>query len=221
MYQKFHWGAQVFDREYCDLWCWTQLTDQEELRQLHRHCPKHAECHSSYWAGQFQHCAQDWLGSREEVAGIEVCWELWEDDFFQWLLTPKKIGDGPVVFQTVRVKRWLFQKWFYNGLFKNSWKDTSLQRLIDDGCHCWKQLLQAFNNEGHEKWVYWTCFLGGLQNCVFDALHWHRLKKSARKIGCMGHLLAGLAQAFYCLVHRGLFWLSGWNSQQMRQEGHK
>ena len=34
----------------------------------------------------------------------------------------RKIGDGPVVFQTVRVKRWLFQKWFYNGLYKDEGK---------------------------------------------------------------------------------------------------
>jgi len=30
--EKFHRGAQVFDRECCDLWCRTQPTDQEELR---------------------------------------------------------------------------------------------------------------------------------------------------------------------------------------------
>ena len=65
----------------------------------------------------------------------------------------QKIGDGPVVFQAVRVKRWLFQKWFYNGLFKDRGKDISLQTLIDDGCHCRKQLLQAFNKEGRGKWV--------------------------------------------------------------------
>ena len=59
----------------------------------------------------------------------------------------RQIGDGPVVFQTVRVKRWLFQKWFYNGLFENKGKDTSLQRLIDDGSHCRKQCLQAFSKE--------------------------------------------------------------------------
>ena len=55
----------------------------------------------------------------------------------------------------------------------------------------------------------------------FYALHWHRFKKSARKIGCTGHLLVVLAQAFDCLVHCGLFSLSGWNSQQMRREGRK
>ena len=32
-----------------------------------------------------------------------------------------------------------------------------------------------------------------------------QVKKSARKIGCTGHLLVVLAQAFDCLVHRGLF----------------
>ena len=36
---------------------------------------------------------------------------------------------------------------------KNRGKDTSLQRLIYDGCHCKKQLLQAFNKEGRGKWV--------------------------------------------------------------------
>ena len=35
------------------------------------------------------------------------------------------------------------------------------------------------------------------------------VQKGARKIGCMGHLLAGLAQAFDSLVHCGLFSFSG------------
>ena len=36
-----------------------------------------------------------------------------------------------------------------------------------------------------------------------------QVQKGARKIGCTGHLLVVLAQAFDCLVHRGLFSLSG------------
>ena len=32
VYQRFHRGAQVFDRECCDLWCRTQPTDQEQLQ---------------------------------------------------------------------------------------------------------------------------------------------------------------------------------------------
>ena len=59
-----------------------------------------------------------WLGSRAEVVSVEVCWELWEDDIFSdfWPKKKKKkkkkrkTGDGPVVFQTGRVKKLLFQK---------------------------------------------------------------------------------------------------------------
>ena len=161
-----------------------------------------------------------WLGSREEVVSVEVCWELWEDDFFSDFWQKRKIGDGPVVFQTVWVKRWLFQKWFYNGLFKNrerhqcaetDWWRLSLQEAVAPSIQqrgTWEAGLVNMSSGRIAK----SCFLRTALTQV---------QKSARKIGCTGHLLVVLAQAFDCLAHRGLFSLSGWNSQQMRQEGRK
>ena len=64
-------------------------------------------------------------------------------------------------------------------------------------------------------------FSGRIAKSCFWCIAMTEVQKSARQIGCTGHLLVGLPQVFDCLVHRGLFSLSGWNSQKMRQEGHK
>ena len=56
---------------------------------------------------------------------------------------------------------------------------------------------------GSNEHVFWEdCKIVFLTHCIDTG------SKSVRKIGCMGHLLVGLEQAFACLVHRELFSLS-------------
>ena len=57
----------------------------------------------------------------------------------------RKIGS---FFSNCSGQEMFFQKWFYNGLFKNRGKDTSLQKLIDDGCHCRKQITPSIQQRG-------------------------------------------------------------------------
>ena len=140
--------------------------------------------------------------------GLQACWGAgkrllalryagsWERTNFQWLLTNRrkekkkkrrrKIGDGPVVFQIILHFLFFyffvvcFEKWFYNGRLKNRGQGTSLHRLIDDGCHCRKQLLQPFSKEGRGKWVKWTgVFDTGSKKCREDSVY----ESSVGKIG--------------------------------------
>lgn len=95
MYQKFR----------CHLCCEIQLTDQEELRELHCHRSRHAECHH-FELGSFSTVPWpvDRLESREEVVRVEVSSKLRCDDFSVTFDT-QKIGDGPQPFQIVPVTR--------------------------------------------------------------------------------------------------------------------
>ena len=92
------------------------------------------------------------LGYGEKVISIDVSRKLREDHFFQCLLTGMKDWRGSYGFffycsgQVILFCFVLFC--LENGPLKNRGENTSLQRLVDNGCHCRKHLVQTFNTEG-------------------------------------------------------------------------
>ena len=77
----------------------------------------------------------------EKLISIEVSRKLREDDFFSVFWQEWKIGDGPIVFQIVQVKWCFFEKWYYNGLFKNRGSGITMASLKTEGktpvCRDW------------------------------------------------------------------------------------
>ena len=138
--------------------------------------------------------------------------------FVQWPLTKKKDWRPAGSFSNCSGQEMgFFRSGFTMASLKTEGKTPVcrdwLMTAVTAGSSCSKHSTKRDIGSGSSEHVFW-------EDCKIMFLM-RQVKKSGRKIGCMGHLLVGLAQAFDCLVHCGLFWFSKWNSQQMRLKGHK
>ena len=77
----------------------------------------------------------------EKLISTEVSGKLREDDFFQRFLTGMKDWRRAYSFSNCSGQVTVFWEVVYNNLFKNRGENKGPQRLVDNGCHCRKQLL--------------------------------------------------------------------------------